>query len=214
MNRTRVKVCGITRLADARAAETAGCDAIGFVFWNRSPRCVTVEDATEIARKMSPAMTAVGVFVSPSPEEVADVCRRAGLGAAQVCGVLPEGDWSGLSRTIRLIRSVGIGSGGAFRPDDIEGVNDVLVDSHTDQSPGGTGQTFDWSLLNGGSEGVRLWLAGGLHAGNVGDAIRRVHPFAVDVSTGVEDRPGIKSHEKIIAFVAAVQAADYEGIND
>ncbi|MBD3297867.1 MAG: N-(5'-phosphoribosyl)anthranilate isomerase [candidate division Zixibacteria bacterium] len=205
MQRTRIKLCGITRLADALAAQDAGCDAVGFVFWHGSSRCIGVDDVTQIVQKLSSMMTTVGVFVSPTPDEVLSTCQRAGLTAAQLCGDLPDGHWTDISKQVRLIRSVSSG----HASDRLDWTHDLLVDSHTDDQPGGTGQTFDWSALSHGhDDSLRIWLAGGLHPGNVGEAVKRVHPFAVDVSTGVEDRPGIKSHDKIGEFVAAVHAAD------
>ncbi len=212
MQRTRIKICGITRLADALAAQEAGCDAVGFVFWHGSSRCIGVDDVKQIVRELSSMMTTVGIFVSPTPDDVISTCQRAGVVAAQLCGDLPDGNWADLSKQIRLIRSV---TGERMSKNETpEWIRDVLVDSHTGDQPGGTGQTCDWSRLPKVDESIRLWLAGGLHTGNVGEAVTRVRPFAVDVSTGVEDRPGIKSHEKIREFIAAVHAADLANQRD
>lgn len=208
MRRTRIKICGITRQADAVAAEEAGCDAIGLVFWPQSPRYVTIDRATEILDGLSPLINAVGVFVNASTEEVADTVDCVGLRAAQLCGELPRGDWRALAAVIPIIRAIRIGNQSPQTSDLIEGIADILFDSADSNVPGGSGRTFDWSLLTDREEFSRVWLAGGLHAGNVGDAIRSVRPFAVDVSTGVETSPGVKSPDKIVAFVNAVREAD------
>jgi phosphoribosylanthranilate isomerase len=208
MSRTRIKICGITRPADALAAEAAGCDAIGFVFWEDSPRFVTAEQAADIARCLSPTTATVGVFVSPTVEHVAKMVGRARLRAAQLYGALPEGHWNWLTEGFHLIRAISAGNLPPALGGPTENVFDYLFDTIYDDRPGGTGRTFDWSLLRESASFPRVWLAGGLNASNVGDAIRAIHPFAVDVSTGVEDRPGIKSAEKIEAFVRAVRAAD------
>lgn len=208
MQRTRIKICGITRASDALAAQDAGCDAIGFVFWQGSPRCISIDGAADIVRELSPMMTTVGVFVAPPPDEVLETCRRAALNAAQLCGALPDGDWPRVARQIKLIRAVGVGKDREFAASEIDDFPDVLIDHHSGGKLGGTGETFDWSILGNFGDSIRIWLAGGLHPGNVGEAIARVRPFAVDVSTGVEESPGIKSATKIAAFAAAVRAAD------
>ena len=210
MQRTRVKICGITSLSDALAAEAAGCDAVGFVLWDGSPRCVSIDIVASITRKLSPMTTTIGVFVSPNAEDVLRVCQHGGLSGAQLCGDLGDDEWTRVADEVHLIRSIGIMPECAPRLDEIPGVSDILVDSRSEHSPGGTGQTFDWSLVCNLTGETRIWLAGGLHAGNVGEAVRRVRPFAVDVSSGVEERPGVKSHTKIAEFIAAVLAADHQ----
>jgi phosphoribosylanthranilate isomerase len=212
MPRTRIKICGITRPEDALAAERAGCDAVGFVFWEGSKRFVTLSKAREACRGLSPLVATVGVFVSPSCGDVANAASEAGLTAAQLCGPLPDGDWKALSSQMQLIRAVGVSDGVTLNLDEIEGVNDYLFDTRDDHAHGGTGQTFDWSLLRQQTFNGRVWLAGGLDASNVGRAIRTVRPYAVDVSTGVESEPGMKSAERIAAFVGAVRLADSQMI--
>lgn len=214
LRRTRIKICGITRAADALTAQQAGCDAVGFVFWPGSPRCISIDDAAIIVRQLSPMMATIGVFVSPTPDDVLDTCRRAGLNGAQLCGGLSDGDWASVAGEIKLIRAIGIGGTHGFSTSAVRGFSDVLVDHHSDERYGGTGQTFDWSRLDNIGDSLRIWLAGGLHSDNVGEAIARVRPFAVDVSTGVEDRPGLKSQRKILQFVSAVRVADGEMMDD
>lgn len=208
MSRTRVKICGITRPSDALAAERAGCDAIGLVFWPESPRAVTIDQASEIIESLAPTTMAVGVFVSPTTADVGNAADRTGLQGAQLCGDLPPGPWSTTAQMIHLIRVINIGDQPPVKINRMDGVSDYLFDSADRRTPGGTGRAFDWSLLKKTERFPRMWLAGGLNANNVGAAIRAVRPFAVDVSTGVEDRPGIKSADKIEAFVRAVRAAD------
>ena len=206
--RTRIKICGITRPEDALAAERAGCDAVGFVFWEGSKRFVQLAEAREICGQLSPSVTAVGVFVSPTCDNVTRATAETGLTAAQPCGPLPDGDWTALASQMRLIRAVGVGQGPSLALDEIAGVEDYLFDTRVGESHGGTGQTFDWSLLRRRTFNGRVWLAGGLDASNVGRAIHTVRPYVVDVSTGVESAPGRKSAEKIAAFVDAVRLAD------
>ncbi len=208
MLRTRIKICGITRPEDALAAERAGCDAVGFVFWEKSKRYIDASKAREIRSKLSSPTAAVGVFVSPTLDQVLQATADAGLTAAQLCGPLPDGDWKMVSSRVQLIRAVGVGGPTPVELDEIDGVTDYLFDTRDDQAHGGTGQTFDWSLLRQHTFNGRVWLAGGLEPSNVGRAIATVRPYAVDVSTGVESEPGIKSAEKIAAFVAAVRDAD------
>ncbi|MBI5867858.1 MAG: phosphoribosylanthranilate isomerase [candidate division Zixibacteria bacterium] len=208
MPRTRIKVCGITRPADALAAEIAGCDAIGLVFWPQSPRYVTIDQATEITDCLSPLVNTVGVFVGATADEVADTVDCVGLRAAQICGELPRGDWQTLAKMVPLIRAVRVGDQPPGASDHMKGVADYLFDSADPKLHGGSGRAFDWSLLAHGSSFPRIWLAGGLNAANVGTAIQTVRPFAVDISTGVEESPGLKSAERIVEFVTAVHAAD------
>ncbi len=208
MTRTRIKICGITRAGDAKTAASLGCDAIGLVLWEKSSRYVTPVHAEEIVVSVPPALETVGVFVSPTVDEVASAVRKLGLQAAQLCGELPSGPWSELASQVRLIRSVGIGNKPVTEAVRIPGIDDYLFDTQDSRFHGGTGRVFDWSLITGQKMAQRVWLAGGLNAANVQEAIRTVRPYAVDVSSSVEESPGIKSGRKIEAFVQAVRTAD------
>lgn len=208
MAHTRIKICGITRPEDALAAERAGCDAVGFVFWEKSKRHVTPAQAREIRSHLSSGVATVGVFVNPTRERVLEAVGAAGLTGAQLHNPSPNGDWKSLAARVQLILAVGVRDAEDVRVEVIDGVNDYLFDHRDDQVIGGTGRTFDWSLLARTTINGRVWLAGGLDATNVGRAIAAVRPFAVDVSTGVESAPGIKSAEKIAAFIEAVRTAD------
>jgi phosphoribosylanthranilate isomerase len=208
MRHTRIKICGITRVADALAVERAGGDAIGLVCWPGSRRFVAAGIAAKIVAAVSPMITTVGVFVDADIETVTRFARITGISAAQLCGTMPTGPWGQLAERVRLIRAVPVGPGPLNDQLTVHGIDDYLLDTAHAGAPGGTGETFDWSRTTPARAWGRLWLAGGLHCANVGEAIKAVNPYAVDLSTGVEESPGIKSHEKITDFVAAVREAD------
>ena len=204
---TRVKICGITRVADAQLAATFGAYAIGMVFWDESPRVVDAAHAAALTQDLPAAVQRVGVFVDAQPGQVADVMRRVRLDVAQLHGAelldgfLPIG--------IRLFKSTGLGSPAAFA-DALEMPDDVtpIVDACDPIRRGGTGRLADWAAAARLAVARPIILAGGLTPANVGEAIRQVRPWAVDVSSGVEDGPGVKSPRKLEQFFAAVAAAD------
>ncbi|MDY0068283.1 MAG: phosphoribosylanthranilate isomerase [Porticoccaceae bacterium] len=203
---TRVKICGITRPEDARAAADAGADAIGMVFYPGSARRVTVEGALPIAAAVGPLVTTVALFVNPGVELVRDVLARVRPALLQFHGDEDNAFCAQFGHPfIKAIR---------VRPDTdpaaamapFDGASGFLFDAWSADAYGGTGKTFDWGKL-GGLGGFPLILAGGLDPGNVGEAVRRVRPYAVDVSGGVESAPGIKDPDSIARFVAAARAA-------
>ena len=206
-HRTRIKICGIREPDDARFAAAAGADAIGLVFHRASPRYVTFDAAASIARAVPAFVTVVGLFVDPAPEDV----RRA-LDTAPLTMLQFHGD-----ETPAMCAQFGLPFLKALRvrPEiDLlqfsaryEDAAAILVDAYRPGVPGGTGETFDWGLIPAQRPG-HLVLSGGLTPGNVGDAIERVRPWAVDVSSGVESAPGIKDHERIARFIAAARNAD------
>jgi len=214
--RTRVKICGITRREDAVAAVRAGADAVGFVFVAGSPRAIDVTSARRIAAVLPAFVTPVGLFLDAPDDEV-----RAAIGdwpelVPQFHGNESAADCERHGR--RYLKAIGVGEAGmlpeegALAP--FTGAGGFLFDSHAPGEQGGTGRTFDWSALAARPPGTRpLILAGGLHPDNVAEAVRRVAPWAVDVSSGVESAKGIKDHGAMRAFVAAVRAAD-EGRRD
>ena len=210
MKRTRIKICGITRVADALTVENAGCDALGLVFWPGSKRYVPVDIAAEIVRSVSPMVTTVGVFVDADIETVARCVKDTGITSAQLCGLMPDGPWGQLAGQVRLIRAVPVGPGVLNDSAIVNGIGDYLLDTAHEGAHGGSGTAFDWSLATPANAWGRIWLAGGLHAENITAAMAAVEPYAVDVSTGVEESPGVKSKEKVTAFVAAVRKADQE----
>lgn len=202
----RVKICGITRPEDARAAAAAGADAIGLVFHPASPRAVSVAQACAILEALPPFVTSVGLFVDAAPETVAGVLARCPLDLLQFHGDEAPAYCGAFRRPyIKAIRMRG--------PLDLEAValtyadaRGLLLDAYAPTAAGGTGLTFDWSLIPGGLARP-LVLAGGLHPGNVAEAVRRVRPYALDVSSGVEAAPGIKDAALIQAFVANARRA-------
>lgn len=207
--RVRIKICGITRVEDAAQAVDAGADAIGLMFYERSPRFVSLTKAAEIARALPPFVARVGVFVNATPDEVARAVDAAGLTTLQFHGnESPETcAQHGGHRVIKAFRIAARESLSC-----LPGYRDCgawLLDSYTPGQLGGTGATFNWDLaVEAAALGVPILLAGGLTPANVGDAIARVRPFAVDVSSGVEDAPGIKSASRIREFAAAVRRAE------
>jgi phosphoribosylanthranilate isomerase len=186
----RVKICGITRLEDALVAEDAGADAVGFIFVPGTKRFVTPDAALEVSRGLGPFIARVGVFRDATPETILETVQRVGLNAVQVHGA-DAALIAGLEAHVSVIRAVSHG--------------DALPPSgtlHVDAPEPGSGQTFDWDALDTRSlEGRRWMLAGGLTPENVGEAVRRLQPWGVDVSSGVERAPGIKDAAKIRAFV-------------
>jgi phosphoribosylanthranilate isomerase len=211
--RTRVKVCGITRSADARAAAEAGADAIGLVFYPPSPRYLSVERAVEIRDALPPFVQTVALFVNPDAAQVAQVIGRLKPAAMQFHG--EETPQFCAQFGVPWIKAVRVKSEARevdlleyLRP--FSGAMGWLLDSHV-EAYGGVGERFDWSLVpgalrNGGDK--PLILSGGLARENVGKAVRRVRPWGVDVSSGVESAKGIKDAAKIAAFLAEVRNAD------
>lgn len=197
-----VKICGITSEEDALLATALGADAVGFVF-APSARQVTPDAARDIVRRLPHEVVTVGVFRNDRPEHVVDTVARVGLSGAQLHGYEPL-------REVRWIRERIPFVIRAFAAGDpaIEDAADPSVDVVLLDAPNpGSGQVFDWSLADGVPRGRRLLLAGGLTPENVGEAIARVRPWGVDVSTGVERSPGRKDPSKLRVFIATAQAA-------
>jgi len=203
---TRVKICGITRVEDAKAAASAGADAIGLVFDRRSPRCVEIEQAQAITRELPPFVTLVGLFVNATSARVDEVLRDVRLTLLQFHGDEAPEQCSRYGRpyikAIRMRDGVDL-THEAARYADASG---LLLDSFVADQAGGSGTTFDWGRVPRDLS-KPIVLAGGLTVDNVRDAIRRVRPAAVDVSSGVEVSKGIKDPNKIAAFIAAVREA-------
>lgn len=201
-----IKVCGITCPEDARRAADLGADAIGMVFWPGSPRAVTPAAAAEIASAVNGRVLRVGVFVDAAPDDVREVVRRSGLDAVQLHGDEAPDAFRGVGAP--MIKAVALDGPAdveaAVRlPDDVT----VLVDARDSRRRGGTGRQADWLRAAELAAKRRVWLAGGLTAANVADAVRRVRPAGLDVSSGVESEPGVKDPARVAAFVAAARAA-------
>lgn len=206
----KVKVCGITNLEDARSALAAGADALGFNFYKRSPRYIAPEDARRIISELSPAsVLCVGVFVNEdSPAALARVAAEACVAAVQLHGDETPEYCAELSAH-RVIKALRVGKD--FTPEQATGyrAESILLDAFSASARGGTGETFDWELARRTREVVaQLYLAGGLTAENVAEAIVAVRPYAVDVCSGVEFAPGRKDAARVRAFVSSVRAAE------
>lgn len=203
LKRTRVKVCGITRIEDAMAAVEAGADAIGLVFYEPSPRFVRIEQAKAIAASVPAFVSVVALFVNAEPEYVQEVLNNVRIDLLQFHGD-EENDFCGQFQRpfikAQRVRQASDVVASSLRFPDALG---ILLDSYKPGVPGGTGETFDWSLIPE-SQTKPLILAGGLTPDNVASAIEQVQPFAVDVSGGVEQSKGIKDPVKIDAFLSEV----------
>lgn len=217
MPRTRIKICGITREEDVRSSVRAGADALGFVFYGPSPRCVAAARAGVLIAAMPPFVTPVALFVNAGVDEVVEVARLAPFALLQFHGDETAAECAAIAAAVnrpfmRVFR---------MRPDtsaaDLLKYEDqyraasplfssLLLDTYVD-AYGGAGKVFDWSLIPK-ELAPRVVLSGGLSVSNATDAVARVRPFGVDISSGVEQQKGIKDARKIAAFVNAVRAAD------
>lgn len=206
MNRTRVKICGITRPEDGLAAALAGADAIGLVFYPPSPRNVDISTANRIIELLPPFITRVGLFVDAADSDIRSVLGNVDLDMLQFHGDETDADCRRYGKpwlkAIRMLPGIDLAAAVAACP----GCAGVLLDSSVTGRAGGTGQVFDWGLVNPNLV-KPVVLAGGLHAGNVRAAIEKVGPYAVDVSSGVESAPGIKDAARIAHFIEQVGAA-------
>jgi len=202
--RTRIKICGITRAEDARAAAGLGADAIGLVFYEPSPRKVSLDEACAIIAAIPPFVTTVGLFVDPAPELVESVLRRCRLGLLQFHG--DEAPDFCCRFGLPYIKAARVRAGAdlvqCLSP--YHAAQGWLLDAYHGQLYGGTGESFDWKLIPPDLDRP-LVLSGGLTADNVGAAVRQVRPWAVDVSSGVEAAKGVKDAAKIAAFIAGVK---------
>ncbi|RMH84838.1 phosphoribosylanthranilate isomerase [Pseudomonas sp. AOB-7] len=206
MSVVRSKICGITRIEDALAAVAAGADAIGLVFYAKSPRAVSIEQAAAILQALPPFVTSVGLFVDMPRAELQALLQRLPLDLLQFHGDESPADCEGHGRPYIKALRVRPGEDVAAAMAPYAGARGILLDTFVEGVPGGTGATFDWSLIPR-QAAKPIILAGGLEAGNVAAAIRQVRPYAVDVSGGVEASKGIKDAGKIRAFVQAVRDA-------
>ncbi len=206
----RVKICGITNLEDALTAAEYGADALGFVFWEKSPRYVSPDTAATIIKSLPPFITTVGVFVNEPAARIRSIIDAAGLNCIQL-----HGDESP-SECAKINGGTGLKLIKAFRvrdKKDISRLSDYkvsayLLDAFREGVPGGTGQTFDWELAIEAKASGRIILSGGLNPENIKDALAKAGPYGVDVSSGVEARPGKKDRDRLIKFLEQVK--DYE----
>jgi phosphoribosylanthranilate isomerase len=220
---TWVKICGITNLEDALTVVEAGADAVGFVFYQKSPRKVDPETVRKIVEELPTKIEKVGIFVNESAERIDQSAQRAGLTAVQVYGresVAGFIKYSQVQHNVRpcpkvifVIPGEELSDGGFFIAEELKNaLHAMLIDSSSAGQPGGTGTQFDWEKARGLVEmlGLRIptIVAGGLTPKNVGQALALLHPWGVDVSSGVESKPGKKDPEEVRAFIAAVRQAE------
>lgn len=198
MNTTRVKICGLTRPEDVDTAVSAGADALGFVFTPRSQRFLETERARELVTRVPAFIARVGLFMDQPAADVERILASVPLSLLQFHGAEPPAFCAGFG--LPYIKALAMGAAGeAERAGDYPDAAALLLDSHEPGTVGGTGRKFDWDAIPPLPR--PMILAGGLHPGNVRRAVRRVRPWAVDVSSGVESAPGIKSPEKVIEFI-------------
>jgi phosphoribosylanthranilate isomerase len=206
-HRTRIKICGLREPAHARLAAEAGADAIGLVFYGKSPRYVQAEIAAEVAAALPAYVMAVGLFVNAPSAEIEAVLERVPLDLLQFQGdetpEFCERFGRPYVRAVRMEEGVDLLEyAGRFKR-----AKALLLDAHVPGLPGGTGRTFDWKRVPRNSP-IPLILSGGLDPGNVADAIREARPWAVDVSSGVESSRGVKDPAKIVEFIRSVRSED------
>ncbi len=204
VKRPRVKICGITNLSDALAAVDAGCDAVGFVFYRKSPRYIIPSKAARIIASLPKKILKVGVFADAPAAEILRTARKCSLDAVQLHGKESPEYCAGL-KGVKLIKAFGL----KLPPDQAVlkryRVWAFLFDAYAPRVKGGTGRTFDWGMLSGAGITGKVFLSGGLSAGNVARAIEKVRPDWVDASSSLESSPGKKEAGKLVLFVSRVK---------
>ncbi|NMY42827.1 phosphoribosylanthranilate isomerase [Pseudomonas sp. WS 5013] len=204
MTAVRVKICGITRVEDALAAAAAGADAIGLVFYAKSPRAVDIEQARAILAALPPFVTTVGLFVDAERSELERILASVPLDLLQFHGDESVQQCEAFGRPYIKALRVKAGDDIAAQVARYPSAQGILLDAYVEGVPGGTGEAFDWSLIPQALS-KPLILAGGLRPDNVAEAVSRVRPYAVDVSGGVEASKGVKDVEKVGAFIRAAR---------
>ena len=202
-----IKICGITRLEDAQAAVAAGANALGFVFWPKSPRYIEPAKARGIVATLPPSIHAVGVFVDQAAADVNRIAEEVGLSQVQLHGDETKKYVQEMKRPVIKAVAVGVEESAVLGtwPSEVT----VLLDVHDPVRKGGTGKVIDWVVAAEIAKLRPIILAGGLTPENVGEAIARVRPYGIDVSSGVEAQPGIKDHKRLAALFEAVHGSDY-----
>lgn len=203
----RVKICGITRLQDLHAACDAGADALGFVFYEKSPRHLSIAAAAALLRELPPFVQSVGLFVNAEPAFIESVLQAAPLDLLQFHGEERPADCARFGRPYIKAERVNPQSDLLRCAADFDTARALLLDAWVPGMPGGTGERFDWSLIPPNLP-TPVILSGGLTPDNVAEAVRRVRPWAVDVSSGVEVTKGIKDAQKIAAFIQRAKGAN------
>ena len=207
----RVKICGITKLEDAKLAAELGAHAIGLNFHPESPRCLSPAAAAELVRRIPPFVATVGIFVNWAAEPVIALCQALGLSSAQLHGDEPPQVVERVARLLPVIKALRIGQGSSAPEfSRFRAASAFLLDTPMAGHYGGTGTTGNWHAARTAAQTQRIILAGGLTPENVGEAIRIVRPYAVDVASGVEARPGKKDPAKLRTFFEEVGRANRE----
>lgn len=204
----KIKICGITNLDDALHACACGADALGFVFYAKSPRCLTPERAKAIVADLPPFVTTVGLFVNEEPQRIREIVGFCGLDVVQLHGDEGPADCDFAPR--RVIKALRVRDATSLALQGEYKVSALLLDAWVPGAYGGTGYSFDWDLAAEIARRRPVILAGGLTAANVAEAVHAVRPYAIDVSSGVEAEPGRKDHEQVAAFIAAARNAGAE----
>lgn len=207
MKQVQVKICGITLQEQAIAISHLGVDALGFILYPKSPRYLAPEKIREIVKSLPPFIKTVGVFVNETAADMSDLVRASGVDLAQLSGDEPP-------ETCRQLTELGINWIKALRVKEAADIKRVkeypgshfLLDAWSDDEYGGTGKTFDWGILEEMPERSGIVLAGGLNADNVQQAIRDVQPYGLDISSGVEESPGIKAIDKVQLLMKRISA--------
>jgi phosphoribosylanthranilate isomerase len=214
MRKTRIKICGIRRVEDAMHAAQAGADAIGLIFYAPSPRAVTLQQAIAVRDALPPFMSTVALFVNAARSDVNEVCESLNPSLLQFHGDEDRDYCASFSRP--YLKAIRVGA--SMKADDLvqlqiefSTAKALLLDTLSVGQYGGTGESFNWDVIPK-SLREKIVLSGGLTPANVGEALRKIRPWAVDVSSGVESEKGIKDPEKILAFMSAVRLADTQAI--
>ena len=195
----RVKICGITTINDAMTAAEAGAEALGFVFYEASPRNVSPEQAKEIIRQLPPFVQTVGLFVNESLSRVNSLADTCGLDIVQLHGDEQPDFCNGVTR--RVIKALRIKDISDLKSIASYQVSTFLLDAWSSSAPGGTGERFNWDIAAEASKNHKIILAGGLTPDNIIEAVKQTRPYAVDVSSGVESAPGKKDPDKVLSFI-------------
>jgi phosphoribosylanthranilate isomerase len=206
--KVKVKICGITNWQDARRAIDAGADFLGFNFYSGSPRYVTPAKARLIVRRLPKNVASVGVFVNESEQTILEIAEAVGLDRVQLHGEESPAAVQRLGRSLPVIKALRVKK--SFRPANLarfKHASALLLDGFDARQWGGTGRTFDWRIAQSARRGAKLFLAGGITPENVAQAIRTAQPYAVDICSGVEAKPGKKDPKRIKAFMREVEKA-------
>lgn len=206
MSTVRIKVCGLTREEDVALAAAVDIDAVGFVLWPGSPRAISASRAGVLGRGLPPWTTRIGVFVCPSVQEVVQAVRTAGLGAVQLHAVADPAPFVAEGLTVLWATSFDGSQPGPTAPPGTT----LMLDAYDPDRHGGTGRVIDWDRAGRIARAERTVLAGGLTVANVAEALARVRPYGIDVSSGVESAPGIKSSDLLRRFVETARGVRFE----